>query len=122
MTHICVNKLIIIGPNNDLSPGRRQAIIWTNGDTLLIEPLGTIFSEILFKIYALFIQENAFENVVWKISANLHRPQWVKLARPLCHVTRSLIYCTASIKIVFLWEENLYTTNLCHLLLCAALT
>ena len=27
--HICVSKLTIIGPDKDLSPGRRQAIIWT---------------------------------------------------------------------------------------------
>ena len=30
VTHICVNKLIIIGSDNGLSPGRHQAIIWTN--------------------------------------------------------------------------------------------
>ena len=26
----CVSKLIIISSDNSLSPGRRQAIIWTN--------------------------------------------------------------------------------------------
>ena len=26
----------------------------------------------------MFIQENAFENVVWKMAAILYRPQWVK--------------------------------------------
>ena len=36
-----------IGSDNGLSPGRRQAIIWTNVGILLIEPLGTNFSEIL---------------------------------------------------------------------------
>ena len=30
VTHICVGNLTIIGPDNGLSPGRRQAIIWTN--------------------------------------------------------------------------------------------
>ena len=45
--HICVSKLIIIGSDNGLSSGRRQAIIWTNAWILLIEPLGTNFSEIL---------------------------------------------------------------------------
>ena len=29
-THICVGKLTIIGSDNGLSPGGRQAIIWTN--------------------------------------------------------------------------------------------
>ena len=38
----------IIGSNNGLSPGRRQAIIWTNAGILLIRTLGANFSEILF--------------------------------------------------------------------------
>ena len=50
MTHICVGELTIIGSDNGLSPGRRQAIIWTNAGILLIEPLGTNFSEILIGI------------------------------------------------------------------------
>ena len=50
MTHICVSKLTIIGSDNGLSPGRRQAIIWTNDGILLIEPLRTNFSEILIAI------------------------------------------------------------------------
>ena len=39
-THICIGKLTIIGSDNGLSPGRRQAIIWTNAGILLIGPLG----------------------------------------------------------------------------------
>ena len=50
VTHICVGKLTIIGSDNDLSPERRQAIIWTNAGILLIGPLGTNFSEILIEI------------------------------------------------------------------------
>ena len=50
MTHICVSKLTIIGSDNGLSPGRRQAIVWTNAEILLIRPLGTNLSEILFEI------------------------------------------------------------------------
>ena len=30
VAHICVRKLTIIGLDNGLSPGLRQAIIWTN--------------------------------------------------------------------------------------------
>ena len=48
--HICVSKLTIIGSDNGSSPGRRQAIISTNAGILLIEPLGTNFSEILSEI------------------------------------------------------------------------
>ena len=40
----------MIGLDNGLSPGRRQAIIWTNAEILLIGPLGTNFSEILIEI------------------------------------------------------------------------
>ena len=37
VTHIYIGKLSIIGSDNDLSPGRRQSIIWTNAGMLLIE-------------------------------------------------------------------------------------
>ena len=50
VTHICVAKLTIIDSDNGLSPGRRQAIIWTNAGILLIGPLGTNFNEILIGI------------------------------------------------------------------------
>ena len=50
VTHICVTKLTIIGLDNGLSPGRRQAIIWTNAEILLIGALGTNVGEIRIKI------------------------------------------------------------------------
>ena len=49
-THICIGNLTIIGSDNGLLPGRRQAIIWTNAGSLLIGPLGTNFSEIITEI------------------------------------------------------------------------
>ena len=49
-THICVSKLTVIGSDNGLMPGPRQAMIWTNTEILLIEPLGTNFSENLIGI------------------------------------------------------------------------
>ena len=52
VTHICVNESTSIGSDNGLSPGRRQAIIWTNDGILLIGPLGTNFSEIVIEIQA----------------------------------------------------------------------
>ena len=48
---MCVGNLTIIDPDNDLSPSRRQAIIWTNAGILLIVPWETTFSEILFGIH-----------------------------------------------------------------------
>ena len=50
VTHLYVSKLTIIGSDNGLWPGRRQAIIWTNCGILPIGPLGTNFSEILIAI------------------------------------------------------------------------
>ena len=50
VTHIFVSKLTTIGSDNGLSPGRRHVIIWANGGILLIEHLGTNFSEILIGI------------------------------------------------------------------------
>ena len=50
VTHICVSKQTIIGSDDGLSPGRRQAIIWTNAGILLIGTLGTNFSEISIEI------------------------------------------------------------------------
>ena len=49
MTHICVGNLTIVGLDNGLPPGRRQAIIWTNARILLIGPLGKNFSEIVIR-------------------------------------------------------------------------
>ena len=51
--HICISKLTIIGSHDGLSPGRCQAIIWTNDGILLIRALGTNFSETLSKIHIL---------------------------------------------------------------------
>ena len=69
VTHICVGKLTIIGSDNGLSPGRCQAIIWTNAGILLIEPLGTNFSEILIGI-----QIFSFKKMRLKMSSAKWRP------------------------------------------------
>ena len=85
MTHICVSDLTIIGSDNGLSPGRRQAIIRTNAGILLIRPLGTNFSENFNPNSNIFIQVNAFENVVCEKAAILSRPQCVnELLSLLC--------------------------------------
>ena len=57
VTHICVSKLTIIGSDNGLSPGRRQAIIWTSAGILLIRTLGTNFSEMLSEIHAFWLKK-----------------------------------------------------------------
>ena len=77
VTHICVIELTIIGSNNGLSPGRRQAIIWTNAGILLIGILGTNFSEIWSEIHTFLMHKNAFENAVCEMEAILSTPQCV---------------------------------------------
>ena len=65
----CVGKLTIIGSDNGLSPGRRQAIIWTNAGILLIGPLGTNFSEI-----SIAIETFSFKKMHLKMSSAKWRP------------------------------------------------
>ena len=70
VTHICVSKLTIIGSDNGLSPGRRQAIIWTNAGLLLIGPLGTNFSEILSEIRSFSFKKTHLKmsSAKWRLS------------------------------------------------------
>ena len=83
MAHICVSKLSISGSDNGLSPGRCQAIIWTSDVILLIGPLEKYFSEILIKIFCIFVHKNVFENV-WKMAAILKWPQSVETSTSFC--------------------------------------
>ena len=69
VTHICITKLTIIGSDNGLSPGLRQAIIWTNAGILLIRPLGTNFNEMLIEILAF-----SFMKMRFKVSSAKWRP------------------------------------------------
>ena len=69
VTHICVGKLTIIGSDNGLSPGRRQAIIWTNAGKLLFGPPGTNFNEILIEIHIF-----SFKKIDLKMSSSKWRP------------------------------------------------
>ena len=80
VTHICVGKQTIIGSDNGLSPGWRQAIIWTNAGILLIGPLGTNFSEISIKIQIFSLTKMRF-----KVSS----AKW----RPFCLGLNVLIIC-----------------------------
>ena len=69
VTHICVSRLTITGSDNGLSPGWRQAIIWTNAGILLIVPLGTNFSENLIEILTF-----SFTKMRLKVSSAKWRP------------------------------------------------
>ena len=85
VTYICVGKLTIIGSDNGLSPGRRQAIIWTNAGILSIEPLGTNFSEILIRI-----QIFSLKKMRLKMLSAKWRPFWLGL-----NVLKSYLYYQA---------------------------
>ena len=69
--HICIGNLTIIGSDNGLSPGRRQAIIWNNAGLLLIKHLGTNVSEIWIGIQTYSLK---------KIHLNMSSAKW----RPFC--------------------------------------
>ena len=69
VAHICVSKQTIIGSDNGLSPGRRQAVIRTNAGILLIRPLGTNFNEILIGIQIFSMKKMHF-----KVSSAKRRP------------------------------------------------
>ena len=69
VTHICVGKLTNFGSDNALSPGRRQAIIWTNADILILGPFGTNFSEFLIVIHRF-----SFNKMHMKMSSAKWRP------------------------------------------------
>ena len=73
--HTCVGKLTIIGSDNGLLPGQRQAIIGTNAGILLIETLGTNFIEISIKIHNF-----SFKKIHLKMSSG--NDQMAILSRP----------------------------------------
>ena len=100
--HICVGKLTIIGSDNGLSRGRRQAIIWTIAGMLLIGPLGTNFSEI-----SIGIQTFSFKKMHLKMSSG----KW----RPFClgfNVLKA-VSCTAWNSLIdfLIWEYNIIVTS-----------
>ena len=79
--HIWVSKLTTIYSDNGLSPGRRQANIWTNAGILWIEPLGTNFTEISIKIYKFSFK---------KIHLKMLSGKWL----PFCFSLNVLVFST----------------------------
>ena len=98
VTHICVGELTIIGSDNGLSPERRQAIIWTNAGILLIEPLGTNFSEILIGI-----QIFSFKKMRLKMSSAKWRPFCLGL-----NVLTRIMACISHHINGFIWDAITY--------------
>ena len=101
VAHTCVDNLTSIDSDNGLSPGRRQTIIWTNTEILLIGLLGTNVSKILIGI-----QTFSFKKMHLKISSG----KW----RPFCLGLNVLIHLlgisTGSTNLlVFSWEDCVYS-------------
>ena len=71
-TTVCVGiRNLSIGSDNGFSPGRHQAIFWTNAGTLLIRTLGTDSSEILSEIHAFSFKKMRLRNGVHFFSASM---------------------------------------------------
>ena len=94
--HICINNLTNIGSDNGLSPGQRQAIIWTNDGILFIGPLGTNPSEILIGILSF-----SFKKMHLKMSSGKWRPSCLSL-----NVLIIPSWVSSSRSIVNILEEN----------------
>ena len=73
LTHICVTGLneasvnkTTAGSDNGVEQNKRQDIIWTNVGLLLIRPLETKFSKILFKLQQVWCKKILLKFVVWQ--------------------------------------------------------
>ena len=117
VTHICVSEQTIIGPDNGLSPGRRQAIIWTNDGILLIEPLGTNFGEVSIEIL-LF----SFKKMRLKVSSAKWRlfPLGLKVLKiglqniissHGCHLDDNHTFLTEWVSTFRVWNKKKYTVK-----------
>ena len=96
VTHMWVSKLTIIGSDNGLAPGQRQAIFWANAGILLIRTLATSA-----KSWAKFIHFRSSKHiwsVIWEmaaifVSASMSSKQssclWFETAWSSCHDTRT---------------------------------
>ena len=69
LTHTCVSKIVNIGSDNGLLPGRRQTIIWTSAGILLNGPSGINFREIWIEIDTV-----SFEKMYLRMSSAKWRP------------------------------------------------
>ena len=116
MTHICVSKLTIIVSDNGLSPGRREAIIWTNDGILLIRTFRTHFSEIVSEIHTF-----TFKNMHFKMSSGKWWPSCLSLNVLISSrcFTYALLYhwCYASFSTISWIEVISFSWQFLHFML-----
>ena len=101
VTHICVSKLTIIDSDNGLSPGRHQAIIWTNAGILLIRRLETNFNEMLIEILPF-----SFMKMRLKVSS----AKWRLFCLGLNLLNQSWLITEWSLRKKFKWNSNRNTS------------
>ena len=77
--NVIMSKIDIIDSDDVLSSVLYQTIIWPNA-LLLTGPVGTKFGDICIKV-AIFIQENEFENVIYKMVVTLSWFQYIFFLR-----------------------------------------
>ena len=95
--HICVSKPTTIGSDNGLSPGRRQAIIWTSAGILLIGPLETNFSEVSIRI-----QTFSFKKMHLKVLS----AKWHPFVSPQCgNECYQLVFTPSSFSQTEWWSQ-----------------
>ena len=107
VTHICVSKLTIIGSDNGLLPGWCQAIISANAGILLIQTLGTNFSEILSEILTFSFKKMHLKMLSAKwwqfplgLSVLTRLSYWSLVVKPL--VCDILLYWTLAVSIYYI--------------------
>ena len=84
VTHTCISKLTIIDSDDGLSPGQRQAIIWTNAGIMLIGTSGTVFSDISIENHTFSFK---------KMHLKMLSAKW----QPFCHILNVLSLQTFTI-------------------------
>ena len=117
MTHISADKLNIIGSDNGLSPGRHQAIIWTNTGILLIGPLGTNFSEILIEIQTFSLKKIhlkmlsvkccAFRLGLNMLTLNVQGPSYLGLSRSISWLLMSWLLASPGHQQPWYWLRRI---------------
>ena len=79
-THICISDLTFIGSDNSLSPGRCQAIIWTNAGLLLTGPLGILIKIQTFSFMEMHLKMSSAKERLFRLDINVLTPiaSWTK--------------------------------------------
>ena len=103
MTRICASNLTIIGSDDGLSPGRRQALTWTNCGILLIGPLETNLKKIVIEINTFSFKKlhlnHKLKKTTWGMLSSLPAGPWSAVKK-----TKKILFAP------------LWYTGLCHFL------